>query len=194
MYSKNEYKNLTAKYGSYASWAIWDYKDASNTKIIDENVDQLHSHFVLLGLNISRTLDMSSWSNFHDNSYARRLKYACNDNRLRGSYITDIFKDIAEPNAANLKQILTEKKVNQDLTFFNQEMQDIKANSTTQFIVFGSLAAHFFKKYFQQNDRTQQIFCQHYSYRISTDKDWVEGFWKKLNISQDFDETIRKYI
>lgn len=109
MYDIDEYNSLTSKYGSYASWAIWNYEQSTDTAIIDQNFDQLHSKFVLLGLNISRPLTDKPWSNFHDNTHARKIKYACNDTKLRGSYITDIFKGVVEPQSAQFTNILTDK-------------------------------------------------------------------------------------
>lgn len=193
MYSIDEYKNLTLKYGSYASWAIWDYENASDTTIIDENNNQLHSRFILLGLNISRLLDKPFWSNFHDNTHARKLKYACNDTKLRGSYITDLFKDTPEPNAVELERLLTDRIINKNVNIFKQEMQDIKISNVSTLIVFGSLTAKCFNKYFKQNYKNQVINCQHYSYRILGDKEWVNGFWKKLDINQNYDSIIKKY-
>jgi hypothetical protein len=65
MYSIDEYERLTLKYGPYASWAIWNHDSASDTAVIDQNFNQLHSKFILLGLNISRPLTKIFWSNFH---------------------------------------------------------------------------------------------------------------------------------
>lgn len=191
MYSIDEYKILTSKYGSYSSWAIWNYKNSTDTAIIDHNFEQLHSRFVLLGLNFSRPLIKAiKWSNFHDNSHARKLRYACNDTKLRGSYMTDIFKGIVKSRSTNFEKILTYKKIKEDVNFFNEEMMDIKINSDSQFIIFGtpkSTIARLFNKYFKQNYRNHIIYYYHYSYFTLTDKEWVNGFWKKLNINQNFD-------
>lgn len=195
MYNYYEYKDLASKYGSYASWAIWDYRNASNTKIIDQNFDQLHSKYILLGLNISRPLT-NKWSNFHDNSHARKLKYACNDTKLRGSYITDLFKGIVKPRLTGLNKILTTKIIDENVDFFNQEMKDIKMNDKSQFIIFGtptSLIAQCFNNYFKHKYNNRIVYYYHYSYFTLTDKEWVNGLWKKLDISQNFDLTVNKY-
>ena len=196
MYDIDEYNNLTLKYGSYASWAIWNYEKSTDTAIIDQNFDQLHSKFVLLGLNISRPLTSKPWSNFHDNTHARKIKYACNDTKLRGSYITDIFKGVVEPKSGQFRNILTDKIINENVALFNQEMRDIKINDDTQFVVFGtptSLLGKCFNGYFRQDYKNAIIYYYHYAYYTLTDKDWVMGFWNKLNISQDFDLIIQKY-
>lgn len=195
MYNSEEYKNLALKYGSYASWAIWDYKNASDTAAIDQNFEQLHSKYVLLGLNISRSLT-NTWSNFHDNSHARKIKYACNDTKLRGSYITDIFKGIVKSRSTGFKKILTDKIISENVIFFNQEMKDVKVSEDTKFIVFGtpsSLLAQCFNDYFKKNYKNEIIYYYHYAYFTYTDKEWVNGLWEKLGINQDFDLIIKKY-
>jgi hypothetical protein len=192
MYIINEYKNLTSRYSSYASWAIWNYENARDTAIIDQNFDQLHSNFVLLGLNISRPLT-NKWSNFHDNSHARKLKYACNDSKLRGSYMTDIFKGIVKSRSTAFNKILTDNIVSENVNFFIQEMEDIGLNDESQFIIFGGLTAQYFNVYFKQKYKNHIIYYRHYSDFTLTDKEWVIGFWKELKINQDFDLTKKKF-
>ncbi len=152
MYTDSEYADLVGKYGHYGSWAIWDYQDPYDTTIIDRSLPQLHPRFVLLGLNISRLLDKPAWSNFHDNTHARKLKYACNDSHLRGSYLTDIYKDIVAPRSTNFESRLTDEIIRENVRFFHQEMEDIKVSPETQFIVFGtpdSILARHFNRYFR---------------------------------------------
>jgi hypothetical protein len=196
MYSSAEYRNLTLKYGSLASWAIWDYKKPCDTEIIHKNQNQLHSKFVLLGLNTSSQLSGNIWQNFHGNTHDRKIKYACNDTKLRGSYITDIFKDIPEANSSNLKVKLTEKIIDKNVKYFIQEMKDIKLDDKTQFVIFGtqnSFLIKCFDKYFKPNFKNKVIYYYHYAYYKITDRDWVKGFWKQLYINGDVDFTINKY-
>lgn len=185
MYSSDEYKKLTLKYGSVSSWAIWNYDNAYDTSIIDQQYDKLHSKFVLLGLNVSRILDSGHWSNFHDNTHARKLKYACNDTKLRGSYITDIFKGIDEPSSAKLEESLTGKIISKNVYTFKQEMRDIKLRDDSQFIIFGNLTGKYFDKYFASDYKNKIICVRHYSSR-GTDQEWINGFWEKLNIKQNW--------
>lgn len=193
MYSLTEYKNLISKYGAFASWAIWDYIKPYDTEVINENYKQLHSNYVLLGLNFSHELVGNIWQNFHDNTHARKIKYACNDTKLRGSYITDLFKGIPEAKSSNLRYRLTNKIIDENVELFIQEMKDIKLNDKSQFIIFGDLATQLFNSYFSKNYKNNVLSIRHYSdYRL-TDKEWVEGFWEKLNINRNFDLTIKKY-
>ena len=193
MYSIKKYKILTLKYGPCASWAIWDCKNEKSTSIIDQNFDQLHSRFIFLGLNISSQLTKDSWSNFHGGKHDRKLKYACNNNKLSGSYITDIFKNIPVSQSNKLESLLTDEIIRKNVILFNQEMKDIKINNETQFIIFGAEARRYFNKYFKQEYKNRIIYYCHYSYYGLTDKKWVNGFWKKINIDQDFDLTIKNY-
>ncbi len=193
MYSINEYNNLVSKYGSFASWAIWNYEDSKDTSIIDKNLDQLHSRYVLLGLNMSRLLNRPAWFNFHDNTHSRKVRYACNDNELRGSYMTDLFKDMIDPSSSNFEKNVTKKDIDANIKLFNQEMVDVKINEDTKFIIFGQSTFRFFNQYFKQDYGNEVISIPHYSSR-GTDKEWVEGFWKKLNINLNFESIVNKYI
>lgn len=194
MYRINEYKNLTAKYGSFASWAIWDYNDDSNTAIITQNSDQLNARYILLGLNISGPLSNKPWLNFHGGStHDRKLKFVCNDTTLRGSYMTDIFKGIEEVQAAQLANKLSEKIINENVNFFIQEMKDIKISDKSKFLLFGRHVEYYFNKYFRQYFRNDVIIHHHYSFYGITDKEWVESLWRKVNIDHNFDLTINKY-
>lgn len=189
MYSLNEYNILASKYGTYSSWAIWNPQNPTDTTIIDKYVDQLHSKFVVLGLNISRPLvNKPTWSNFHGKTHDRKLNYACNDTILRGSYITDIFKGIVNPNSTNFLKYLTKEQIEGNVNVFNQEMADIRINSDTKFIVLGtpnSILAKCFNSYFKQNYKNPIVHYYHYSYFTLTDKEWVTGLWGKLYIDQN---------
>ena len=196
MYSEAEYKKLVSKYGNCASWAIWDFLKESNTSVISNNYVQLHSKFVLLAMNPSDILVPEPWVNFRGGKHDRKLKYACNDTKLRGSYITDLFKDIAEANSNNIKGHLNNETIETNVRLFNQEMTDIKISKDTKFIVLGvpnSFLAQCFNLHFKQQYKNETIYYCHYSYYKLTDKAWVTGFWKKLGIDQDFESTIKKY-
>ena len=104
MYTTNEYEKLSMEYGPCSSWAIWDENDQNDTSVIDESVAQLNTRYVFVGLNISKDLKKPSWSNFHGGQHDRKLMYACNnDTKLRGSYLTDIFKYHANANAREVE-------------------------------------------------------------------------------------------
>jgi len=196
MYSIDEYHDLAKKYGNFSSWAIWDNKVENNTSIIDGNYKQLHPNFVFLGLNISFPLIENDWINFHSGKHDRKLKYACNDNKLRGSYITDIFKGVAEPKSVEFKKLLTKEIIEENITNFHREMSDIKINENTVFVILGtknSLTAKYFNDYFKKDLKNKVIYHYHHSYYGMSDKRWVEILWDRVDINQNFEETLKKY-
>ncbi len=196
MYHTDQFKIISNKYGSFASWALWDVIEERRTDVIDDNVDKLHSKYVLLGLNVSGPLKNKRWINFHGGKHDRKIKYACTDNILTGSYLTDIFKNIEISKSNNVKELLTKDVVNANVSLFIQEMQDIKIKPSTCFIIFGkekSLMADCFNKYFSKHFDNKVIYYYHYSYYRFTDQKWVTGLWKELGISQDYNTTIKKY-
>lgn len=196
MYSFDEYNALKTKYGAYSSWAIWDYQNESDTLVIDKNFQVLHSNFVFLALNISGSLKDNKWINFHGGKHDRKLKYASNDTMLKGSYITDLFKDLPEVKSNKVKDKLSSEIITQNVTSFNQEMQDIKINNKTTFIVFGtqnSQIANMFNSYFLQKYNNPVIYYYHYSFYGMSDEAWVQGLWDKLGIDADYKSIISKY-
>lgn len=196
MYTLDEYNNLRSKYGFYSSWAIWDYQKESNTSIIDKHYALLNNNYILVGLNISATLSDNPWVNFHGGKHDRKLKYACNDTKLRGSYITDLFKDLPEPKSNRLKNQLNEEIIKKNVKFFNQEINDLKLNEKSLFIILGtpsSQLAKIFNQYFRQGYNNQVIYHFHYSFYGISDKMWVSGLWEKLNIHADYSNIVNKY-
>lgn len=196
MYTHQQYNDLKSKYGAYSSWAIWDYKIESDTSIIEKNFELLNTNYVLLGLNISAALSSKSWINFHGGKHDRKLKYACNDTELRGSYITDLFKDLPEAKSSNLKDQLTDEIIIENVKIFNQEMEDVQIHGKSQFIILGtqgSQVANMFNKYFAFMYNNPVKYYYHYSFYGLTDQKWVEGFWKILGIKADYSSTINRY-
>lgn len=193
MYTTEEYNKLVIKYGPYASWAIWDYKDENEVSIIDKNVSALNSRYVLLGLNISGTLKEIPWCNFHGGKHDRKIKYACNDTCLRGAYITDLFKDVSESDSAKIEKHLTPETITKNITFLEEEMNDVKADNKSKFIVLGKKASFYFESYFKQKITSNISYYPHYSSTQQTDKDWVLGLWKMLGIKEDIDLMLKKY-
>lgn len=196
MHTEEEYKKLVVKYGGYSSWAIWDYKDENILSVIDESYKELHSNYIFLGLNISKPLKDGNWKNFHGGRHDRKLKYACNDTQLRGSYITDLFKGIPEANSSRFINKLSKGIVDKNVSFFRQEMEDIKLSSKSIFIVLGvqnSRLAFYFDTYFKKYFNIKAIYYYHYSYYRLTDKEWVAGLWNKLAIKENFDTILQRY-
>ena len=192
MYSREEYENLKAKYGEYASWAIWNEKDERDTSVIDECFAQLSSRYVFVGLNISAPLRDSSWANFRGGRHDRKLKYACNDTPLRGSYLTDLFKGIPEAKSFKVKGLLTHDIIQENVSFFQNEMDDIELGKESVLILLGDLTTRYFDEHFRKLFSNPTISYRHYS-SYGTDHEWVEGLWNELGIDGNFDSLVSKY-
>lgn len=188
MYSTEKFNFLKDKYSRHASWAIWDEVDMTNTLVIEDNVNQLQSNYVLVALNFSTDADaiIEPWFNFHGGSkHDRKLRRACNNTELRGSYMTDLFKNVVEVKSTKLKNILTPEVIELNVNSFMQEMKDVELDDSSTFVVWGtenSDTAKFFSDYFRPNFDNKAVFYYHYSYYGMTDEAWVKGLWSKLNI------------
>jgi hypothetical protein len=193
MYSADEYKQLLNSYGSYASWAVWDYEREANTDVIESSLKDLNSRYVLLGLNVSRSLTNIPWINFHGGKHDRKLKYACNDTELRGSYITDLFKDTPEVTASKLQQKLTDEKIAENVTCFIEEMRSVKLCDDSKFILFGQIASKYYIKYFKQHFNNSFIIVRHYSDYSKSDQAWVAEFWQSLGVRGEYSTIIGNY-
>lgn len=184
MYTSDKYNKLKQKYGSYSSWAIWNDKEEGDLSVIEQNINVLNSNYVLLGLNIARPLANDPWLNFHGGSkHDRKLRYACNHTVLRGSYITDIFKGIAESKSTRFEELVTNQIIEENVKFFHEEMNDIELTKDSQFIILGtpkSILAQYFNNHFRQIYKNKVVFHYHYSYYGITDQKWVNGLWEKL--------------
>ena len=86
-----------------SSWAIWEAPNAGDDKktsnmsgeriFKDFDTDKINTEYVFIGLNASSDADDYPWASFHkqgSNDY--KLRYALNDSKYRGSYITDVIK------------------------------------------------------------------------------------------------------
>lgn len=182
-YNKSEYSILKNKYGAYSSWAIWNDKNHKDVSVIDSCFSELNPNFIFLGLNISGLLKGDPWSNFHGGKHDRKLVYACNKTNLRGSYITDIFKDIVDANSSALKK-LSNEIIEKNARFFDEEMKDIKIMEKSVFVILGtesSIVSKYFKRYFLREYKNKIINYCHYSYYGISDEKWVEGLREKID-------------
>lgn len=186
--------NIKNKYGSFSSWAIWNYNDIEDINIIDLNKSLLHNNYVLIGLNISKATTI--WGNFHKKgSHDRKLMYAFNSfTIIKGAYMTDLIK-YAEVNSKNIVEKIKNKEIDIDksVTEFVTELRELEISSKTKFIIFGDSAREIYNRYYEKHFSENKVyFFKHYSAR-GTDKEWVEEIWKRLNIKLDFEQELKKY-
>jgi hypothetical protein len=196
--TEKDFIEIKDKHSRYGSWAIWSYekKNEKSVNEIYENINSLHSNYVIIGLNISSLV--KDWSNFRGGRHDRKLKYAFNNSKIKGSYMTDLFKDIVNPVSTNFyKYILDELElISENVKLFCEEMKNVKISNETKFIIMGTKTSNtgkLFQKYFSCFFPDNVIiYHRHYSSR-GTDKAWVESVWKDLGIRADYEDEVRKY-
>lgn len=201
-YTEEQFKYLVEKHGEYGTWAIWPFykskQKEKDTSVIFQNYKDCHCRYVIVGLNVSKKIDQEKCLNFRGGVHDRKLKYSFNTTKIRGAYMTDLFKNKVEANSVEFRnQIIKDvEKIAEDVSLFNEELSDVGVNSNTVFLIMGkknSAVSYFFKKYFKSYfPNNEVIYHRHYSSR-GTDKEWVESIWNKLNIDADFDKTISMY-
>lgn len=193
MFSKQEFQIIKERFGEHASWAIWDLANESNTTVIENNWDMLHSRFVGIGLNISQKVSL--WGNFRGGKNDRKLKYAFNHCGSEGFYLTDLIKNVVEKNSFRLMEKVKSKEIEIEdhVTSFIEEMQVLKIQDTTKFLVFGNAARELFESYYDKHFPENKVyFLKHYSSR-GTDEDWVHNVWDRLNIEGNFNSVLDHY-
>jgi|ERR1019366_10516989 hypothetical protein len=195
-----QYLRLRRKYGDYSSWAIWNHEDEADPTIIDSHIEELNAKHVFIAYNASRKegyLRVGHWANFRGWKHDRKLKYACNDTALRGSYLTDLFKGIKEANSNKVRDYLTPELVNKNVSCFIEEISDIGTTKKTVYVILGvrnsEIANQFREHFLDQMGDTNVIYYTHYSNFRLTDEEWVTGLWKELGITADYETIRQKY-
>jgi hypothetical protein len=194
--NEQQFLELGRKYGKYSSWAIWNDEDEADPTVVQSYCKELNARHVFIGYNASGEFRRGGpWANFRGGKHDRKLKYACNDTVLRGSYLTDLFKGIKEADSKRVQAYLTDKVVKDNVSFFLEEISDIGTTKETVCIILGapnSDVGKLFREHFLERlGGLKVIYQYHYSYYGLTDQKWVEGLWKELGIKADY-ETIRK--
>lgn len=176
---KQKYKIIKENYGGYASWAIWNHNDLADLSVIDKEIENLNPNIIMLGLNISASLD-KAWQNFHAGKHDRKLMKAFNEGEYRGAYMTDFIKGVAEPKSKLVMEHLQEPKLSKYVESFETELEIIGSDNPT-IIVFGadkSQLALTIKKLFSEKYIVKNI--PHYS-SWGTDQEWLDKVRLILN-------------
>lgn len=161
--SLEKFDYLEAKYGGFASWAIWDPDDPRDASVIRQNLSDLNPEIVMVGLNVSAPLPYP-WANFRIGRNDRKLIHAFNNSEFRGAYMTDIVKGEVEVRSDNIKKRIKngELDIQKHIEAFETEMNDIGANDRSLFILFGGLVDEIFRKYLSPRF-PRSVACQHYA-------------------------------
>jgi len=180
MITKEHYIEIEAKYGEFASWAIWaneDMKPKSNIgdmSIFDLNknpnlLEVLNPNVIMVGLNFSRSIEKKAFVNFHDKrpqGQDYKIRYAFRDTGFYGAYMTDIIKSFEEKISGNVLQYLKDNKEFElmNVKLFEQEITDLKC-SYPLIIAFGNITFDILNKHLGQKYRIKKV--KHYSQQIS---------------------------
>lgn len=190
--------SLAKRFGPFSSWAVWSPDNEADPTIIRTNIQSLNSQYVFVALNASADFAHNGdWANFRGGKHDRKLKFACNDTFLRGSYLTDLFKGVKQASSARFARELKKKTINENVSRFLEEMQAIGCTEETTFVILGtetSVLARLFRQYFAGSlASTQVVYYYHYAYYRLTDRQWVVGLWKQLGVKADFSQIRKRY-
>ena len=182
MISNETFIEIRKRFARFASWAVWA-GDGKNPKdnigdlsVLNPDVNStlletLHGKSILLGLNISRSIDRP-FGNFHDPRPMAtdfKIRYALKDTSYWGSYMTDIIKDFEEKASGKMMSFL---RSNKD---FEQEniqklREEIKVLGFTNpvLVTFGKDAETIAKRNLGREFSIVSI--PHYAHRISKEE------------------------
>ena len=140
MFDQSTFDFIKKKYGHYASWAIWADEgvkpkdNVADLSVFDINkntglLQQLNPNIILVGLNISRRIEMPL-ANFHDaRSQAMdfKIRYALWGSPFWGAYMTDMIKDFEQKASGKVMSYLrTDKSFEEEnVTVFREEINDL---------------------------------------------------------------------
>jgi hypothetical protein len=113
------FSEVRARFGHFASWAVWAEEgkkpkdNIHDLRVLapEENpllLNTLHNDAIFLGLNISRPIERPL-GNFHDPrpiAMDFKIRYALSKTPYWGAYMTDIIKDFEEKAAGEVMRFL----------------------------------------------------------------------------------------
>jgi len=108
-----------------------------------------------------------------------------------------VFKGIKEANSAKVRDYVTDEVVNDDVSFFLEEISDIGTTKKTDYVVLGEynseIGKQFREHFLDELGDVNVIYCTDYSNFRLTDKEWVTGLWKELGIKAHYETIRQKY-
>jgi hypothetical protein len=160
--TRAQFEMIRAKYGHYASWAIWaaegvkPKENIGDLAVLDVErnmllLEQLNSSIVLVGLNISRRIEVPL-GNFHDSrpqAMDYKLRFAFKDTPFWGAYMTDIIKDFQQKVSGKVTSYLRSDRrfETSNVAILREELKDIGADEPT-LVAFGRDAHVILKRNF----------------------------------------------
>jgi hypothetical protein len=186
MINRELFDKITQKYGSVASWAIWDEfgerpkSNMSNIKVLDPDINtnllqSINNNVIMVGLNFARPVNFDiPYMNFHDsNPHANdfKIRYAFNNTIFYGAYMTDVIKNYPEINSKNVEKHIKENPeiIDKSINEFVEELIFIGSNNPVVFC-FGSQTYNLLKIKLEKKYYKQLVPLIHYSHQISKEK------------------------
>lgn len=182
MFNQTKFEFIKKKYGHYASWAIWADEgekpkdNVGDLSVFDiknnvELLQQLNPNIILVGLNISRRIEVPL-ANFHDaRSQAMdfKIRYALRGSPFWGAYMTDMIKDFEQKTSGKVMSYLrTDKPFEEEnVKVFREEMNDLGIDNPT-IIAFGRDAHSVLFRNFKNEYKISKM--PHYSNFSSKEK------------------------
>lgn len=144
MLDRDTFDRIKQSHGGYASWAAWAEADKTaksnieDLEVLDPDKNPrllaiLKNDVVMLGLNLSAPLS-EPFQNFHGPSGgAYKIRYAFEDTRYYGAYMTDFIKGVVIPEATSARRYLAEHPlvVRENVGRFLAELDDLRADRPT---------------------------------------------------------------
>ena len=168
--NKELFSKIKKKYSQVGSWAIWaetSNSDTSNIEIFDTKINKdilnnLHSKYIFVALNISSPIISRAFGNFHGGKRDFMLRDAIKGSPLVGSYMTDIIKFHPDVSSASVEKYFKQnpEAIKQHFEYFKSEISDVGATNKTQIIALGNLT---YKFLMQANIKNKLFKLTHYS-------------------------------
>ena len=178
-----DFGKLKSRFGYCGSWAIWskasdtpksNVGDLSllNSDLNKNLLNQINPNVVFVALNFSRETTKEDFANFHDPrpmSQDYKIRYALQDTKLWGAYMTDIIKDYPEKSSNKMMSFLKKDKTieKDNCKLFLEEMDLLKSNNP-KIIAFGNDAYLILTRNFK--DKFNIIKVPHYANYINKEK------------------------
>lgn len=179
--SKEKFSKIRKKYGKTSSFAIWEKynpskmspKDGiSDLSIFDDaNIyKKLNDKYIFIALNGSshKTNNKSfDWANFHSDDKKRqqdfKLRYALQNTKFWGSYITDFFLCEETDSKKVIKKAKNKAFLDRNIKRLRDELNFINKNAIL--IAIGTTCRRFLRNNFSETNKVYDI--MHYANYIS---------------------------
>ena len=198
MITKSAFEIIKRKHGRYASWAVWGPIGATpksgmgDLRVFETDavLSVLKPNVVMLGLNLSKSIQLPPFSNFHVAGSAQdyKTRYAFQGSEFYGAYMTDIIKDLEEMDSRKAMNHLDAhpELLAESLRIFREEMKDL-GNSRPVILAFGNEAYALARKHLQAEEYSLLVKLPHYSdYRFNKEA-YKELVFKQIAAQTDHD-------